>query len=179
MDNNKLKPISNGTNSITINLPENTDSSITKSDLNTLVTHLQTNIPKILERSFEEIKASNEMQSENNNKRFDVIEDKVEQKEISSDQLDALVVLVKKKATAFVTKNHIQITTEMYETDDFSIAYKKLVDKQIAKICREIWRDLKTDELNESPSRFKNRKIKLTDVDRCFDFVRTWGGFSI
>ena len=180
MNNNKLINTDSKDEGITISLPSNITNSVTKEDLNTLAIFLQKNLSEWLGASFEEIKASNEFQNKNNNKRFDVIEHKVEQKEISSDQLDSLTDLVKNKATAFVTKNHVQITTEMYESDDFAIAYKKLVDKQIAKICRQIWRDLKKDVLNEHPTKFKNRKIKMIDVDRCSEYVRNvWGGFSV
>ena len=139
-----------------------------------------------IQEMFERMQASNNLNTEKTHKKIEgveshlgVVENKVEQKEISSDQLDALTDLVKKKATAFVTKRHVQLNIDMYESNDFNVAYQELVKKQIAKVCRQIWRELKSEKLNVSPSKFKNRKIKKVDVDGCFDFVRLWGGFSV
>lgn len=187
MKANNLIPM-NSEKDITISLPNSIANSVTKQDLNVLAAFLQNKLPEMLSESFEEIKASNEMQTKNTNKRFDAVEKKVgivqetiKSKHVSPEDLDALKSLVHNKAEALIEKQKgVQLSINVFlEVDREKIkTYKQIYNQERGRIKSRIWVELNKDCLGRKGNAPKNR-IPATQVEKAFDFVRSWGGFSV
>ena len=105
----------------------------------------------------------------------------IESKYISPEQLKALESLIDKKARKFVDKGKgIQMNIDVilnYDTEGLA-ELQKLINNEVGKTKSKIWVDLNKDCLERKGTEPKNR-IKDTQVEQAFDFVRTWGGFSV
>lgn len=109
------------------------------------------------------------------------VERKIETKHITPQQLSSLESLVDRKARKYVDKRKgIQINIDVLLNNDVGelVEYQKLVNEKVGKTKSEIWVSLNKDCLERKGTEPKN-KILATQVDEAFDFVRSWGGFSI
>lgn len=118
---------------------------------------------------------------ERNREELQDVKKTLESKYISPEQLKALESLIDKKATKFVDKGKgIQLNIDVilnYDTEGLA-ELQKLVNSEVGKTKSKIWVELNKDCLERKGTEPKNR-IKDTQVEQAFDFVRTWGGFSV
>ena len=105
----------------------------------------------------------------------------IETNYITPEELKALESLIDRKSRRFVNdKKGIQLNIDVllnYDSEGL-VEYQKLVNKEVGKTKSEIWVDLNKECLERKGTDPKNR-IPSTRVDEVFDYVRTWGGFSI
>jgi hypothetical protein len=105
----------------------------------------------------------------------------VEHKSITPEKLAALNSLVGEKAKLYVEKlDGIQIDMSVFEGSETpkTISVDKLIRKETGRVKQRIWIDLNKKCLERKGTAPKNR-IKDIEVEKAFDFVRTWGGFTI
>ena len=118
---------------------------------------------------------------ERNREEVQNVKKSIESKYISPEQLKALESLIDKKARKFVDKGKgIQMNIDVilnYDTEGLA-ELQKLINNEVGKTKSKIWVDLNKDCLERKGTEPKNR-IKDTQVEQAFDFVRTWGGFSV
>lgn len=105
----------------------------------------------------------------------------IESKYITPEQLNALESLVDKKASKFVDKKKgIQLSIDVllnYDAEGLA-EFQKLVNDEVGKTKSKIWVDLHKKCLEQKGTTAKNR-ILATQVEQAFDYVRSWGGFSV
>lgn len=162
--------------SITINFGD----VATVEQFNHIVENLQQNLMRgieVMQTGLEE--NSNQIVGVGN--KVSKVETLVKTKEITSQQLRSLESLVDKKAKEYVDRSKgVQLNIDVmlsYDGDDLK-ALQKLINTQYGKTKQKIWVELNKDCLGRKGTDPKNR-IKATQVDEAFDFVRMWGGFSI
>lgn len=129
----------------------------------------------------EKFQAKMEIDNERTIQKIDGVEKKIKAKHISPQDLGALESLVHEKATAYVSKRGgIQTSIDVFLNYDEQALrdMRKLVNKEHGRIKQRIWVELNKECLHRKGTAPKNR-IKDTQVERAFDFVRRWGGFSI
>lgn len=134
-----------------------------------------------MQEMIEELKAVTETQGEKHTKEIKNIKRAIESKHISPEDLSALESLVDKKAREYVNKaKGVQLTIDVALNYDQQgiIELQKLIRKEYGKTKQRIWIELNKYCLNRKGTAPKNR-IKDTEVERAFDFVRRWGGFSV
>lgn len=118
---------------------------------------------------------------ERNQEDIQGVKKAIESKYISPEQLKALESLIDKKAKVFVDKGKgIQMNIDVFLNHDTEglTELQKLINNEVGKTKSKIWVELNKDCLERKGTDPKNR-ILDTQVEMSFDFVRTWGGFSI
>lgn len=122
-----------------------------------------------------------QLKLEQNSDEIQNVKRTIESKYISPDQLNALQSLVDKKARKFVNdKKGIQLNIDVFlNYDPEGLAnLQKLVNKEVGKTKQKIWVELNKKCLDRKGTDPKN-EILDTQVEAAFDFVRTWGGFTV
>lgn len=118
---------------------------------------------------------------ERNSDEIQEVKKAIESKYITPEQLNALESLVDKKATKFVDKKKgIQLSIDVllnYDAEGLT-EFQKLVNDEVGKTKSKIWVDLHKKCLEQKGTTPKNR-ILATQVEQAFDYVRSWGGFSV
>lgn len=118
---------------------------------------------------------------ERHSDKIDNVEKLVQTKHITPQQLRSLESIVDKKAKEYVDRSKgVQLNIDVmlsYDGDDLK-ELQKLINSQYGKTKQKIWVDLNKNCLERGGTEPKNR-ILSTQVDEAFDFVRTWGGFSV
>lgn len=134
-----------------------------------------------IQEMFEQMQANQNLNAEKTQKKIDQVERKIESKYISPQELSALESLVDKKASKYVNdKKGIQLNIDVFLNYDQEglVKYQKLINDEVGKTKSKIWVDLHKKCLEQKGTTPKNR-ILSTQVEQAFDYVRTWGGFSI
>lgn len=108
------------------------------------------------------------------------VKQSIKHKYITPEDLAALESLVDKKARKYVDKTGgTQLTIDVvlnYDSDDLK-DMQRLIRKQYGKVKQRIWIELNKVCLQRKGTAPKNR-IRDTQTEKAFDFVRTWGGFN-
>lgn len=118
---------------------------------------------------------------ERNRNEIQEVKKTIETNYITPEELRALESIVDEKARKFVDKSKgIQINIDILLNNDVDelIEYQKLVNDSVGKTKSKIWVDLHKKCLEQKGTTPKNR-ILATQVKQAFDYVRTWGGFSV
>lgn len=118
---------------------------------------------------------------ERNQEDIQDVKKAIESKYITPENLKALESIIDKKARKFVEKGKgIQLSIDVflnYDTEGLG-EFQKLVNSEVGKTKSKIWVELNKDCLERKGTEPKNR-ILATQVEQAFDFVRSWGGFSV
>ncbi|UAT29459.1 hypothetical protein K7T73_12700 [Bacillus badius] len=149
------------------------DGAITSNDLRIFASQMQ--------EMFEMMQAKIEMDNKNTMKEIGNVKEIIKSKHISPEDLAALEALVDKKARAYVDKaKGVQLSIDVVLNYDRQgiIELQKLIRKEYGKTKHRIWIELNKQCLKRKGTDPKNR-IKDTDVEKAFDFVRRWGGMTI
>lgn len=136
---------------------------------------------KVLSNQMKEITEVLHLGLERNQEEIQGVKKEIKSKHISPQDLSALETLVSNKATEYVTKRGgVQTSIDIFlNYDQEAISdMRKLVNKEHGRIKQRIWVELNKKCLRRKGTDPKNR-IKDTQVEKAFDFVRRWGGFSI
>lgn len=138
-------------------------------------------VKKIITNQFKEMTELLHLRLEQQSDEIKDVKKTIESKYISPQQLNALQSLIDKKARKFVNdKKGIQLSIDVllnYDRDGL-VEYQKLVNSEVGKTKSKIWVDLNKDCLERKGTDPKNR-ILSTQVEQAFDYVRSWGGFSV
>lgn len=105
----------------------------------------------------------------------------IKSKYISPQDLDALKTLIHKKAEMMIEKQKgVQLSVSMFlNTDQEALkAYKAIYNNERGKLKSRIWVELNKECLERKGNAPKNR-ILDKHVEKAFDFVRKWGGFTV
>lgn len=149
------------------------DKGVTKNDLDVFASRMQEMIEKL--------QANNDYNSAKTQNKIKTVEEKIETKHITPQQLKSLESLVDKKARKYIDRSKgIQLNIDVllnYDGEELG-ELQSLINKQYGRTKQRIWVDLNKFCLERKGTAPKNR-IKVTQIDESFDYVRTWGGFSI
>lgn len=157
----------------------------TRTEGNAIVVEFDSNIAnkdfQVLNNQMQEIAELLQLGLERNQKEIKNVKKTIETNSITPEELKALESLVDKKARKYVdTSKGIQLNIDVllnYDNEDLK-ELQSLINKQYGKTKQQIWIDLNKDCLERKGTAPKNR-IPKTQVEKSFDYVRTWGGFSI
>ena|SRR5690625_4944720 len=147
--------------------------SVSQNDLNVFANQMQEMIEKL--------QANNDHNSEKTMNEIKDVKKTIKSKHISPQDLDTLESLVDKKARKYVDKNKgIQLSIDVllnYDAEGLK-EFQKLVNTEYGRTKQRIWVELNKECLERKGTAPKKR-ILDTQVERAFDFVRKWGGFSV
>lgn len=157
----------------------------TRTEGNAIIVDFGQNISKqefqVLSNQMKEITEILHLGLERNREEIQGVKKTIETNHITPQQLGSLESLVDKKARAYVDKTKgVQLTIDVllnYDNEELN-ELQLLINKQYGRIKQRIWIDLNKECLERKGTDPKNR-IPATQVDEAFDYVRTWGGFSI
>jgi len=118
---------------------------------------------------------------ERNQDEINDVKKAIESKYITPENLKALESIIDKKARKFVEKGKgIQLNIDIflnYDSEGLG-EFQKLINSEVGKTKSKIWVDLNKECLERKGTDPKNR-ILATQVEQAFDYVRSWGGFSV
>lgn len=149
------------------------DGGVTQNDLLQFAAQMQ--------EMFESIRAKIDHDNKSTHKQIAEVKNTVESKHISPQDLSALETIVSEKAKMYVDKKGgIQTNIDMFLNGDSESLrdLQRIIKKHHGKVKQQIWVELNKECLERKGTDPKNR-IKDTQVEQAFDFVRRWGGFSI
>lgn len=157
----------------------------TRTEGNAIIVELGNDITaqeyQVLSNQMKEIAELLQLGLERNQEEIRNVKKTIETNYITPEELKALESLIDKKARNYVDKKKgIQLNIDVvlnYDVEGLA-ELQKLINNEVGKTKSKIWVDLNKDCLERKGTEPKNR-IPKTQVERAFDFVRTWGGFSV
>lgn len=157
----------------------------TRTEGNAIILEFDNKISKqdyqILSNQMKEIAELLQLGLERNQEEIRNVKKTIETNYITPEELKALESLIDKKSRSFVDrKKGIQLNIDVvlnYDAEGLA-ELQKLINNEVGKTKSKIWVELNKDCLERKGTEPKNR-IPKTQVEVAFDFVRTWGGFSI
>lgn len=136
---------------------------------------------QVLSNQMKEIAELLQLGLERNQEEIKEVRKTIETNYITPEELKALESLIDKKARRYVEKGKgIQLNIDVvlnYDAEGLA-ELQKLVNSEVGKTKSKIWVELNKECLERKGTDPKNR-IPKTKVEAAFDFVRTWGGFSV
>lgn len=157
----------------------------TRAEGNSIVVEFERDITtkdfQVLNNQMQEIAELLQLGLERNQKEIKSVKETIETNYVTPEELRALESLVDKKARKYVDKGKgIQMNIDVilnYDVEGLA-ELQSLVNDEVGKTKSEIWVDLNKECLERKGNDPKNR-IPKTMVEKAFDFVRSWGGFSV